>query len=151
MDFHVRMKRLLDQDQASVSKPSYQKPFTSRKEAIERLLPYHLYHYSNQSLTTELEGESSHEKSLELLRDRSMELYRRYESMLKEETLRAIPTAMEVYLLRNLLLNELEEQDDLRKSLATTLPDNVVSSQEDDTTTTLPPPVHTNADHSPSK
>lgn len=142
------MKRLLDQDQASVLKPSYQKPFISREEAIERLLPYHLYHYSNQSLAVEAE-KSSHEKSLDFLIDRSVELYRRYETMLKEEVIRPIPTTMEIYFLRNLLLSELEEQDNMRKSLAPILPDNVVASDEEETT--LLPSVYTKDAFSPSK
>jgi hypothetical protein len=114
--FLYRMKRLLIQDQDCVSKPDYRKRFNSREDAIQRLLPYHLYQYSNMDAWMKWE-ESQSQQSLKSLADQCLELYQRYESILKKEASQPVATAVELSLMKHLLASELHELNELRQSL----------------------------------
>jgi hypothetical protein len=44
-ELKVRLQKTLEIEQQTISHPTYLVPFSSKRDAIERLLPYHLYQY----------------------------------------------------------------------------------------------------------
>ena len=62
--FFFKKKRFLEtlsKDHVAVTTPDYKTPFSSTKDAIDRLLPYHIYHYPKTDLvankvSVELQG-----------------------------------------------------------------------------------------------
>jgi hypothetical protein len=110
------MKRILIRDQEHVLKPDYPEPFINREDAIQRLLPYHLYHYSD--IDAWMEWESLLPSSTKSLADSFLQLYHRYNTILKKEAIEEpIPIAVDLSLTKCLLASELHELNELRASL----------------------------------
>jgi hypothetical protein len=66
--FSIRFLDALLSDRQSVTSPTYDTPFSSVQDAIERLLPYHIYQYPTEDLHSnqtalEKQGKKTKKKS----------------------------------------------------------------------------------------
>ncbi|KAG0239461.1 hypothetical protein BGW41_007643 [Actinomortierella wolfii] len=112
-DIHEQLRR----DQQAIEKLDYKRPFSSLEDAVERLLPFHMFQFPWQELEAEEKAFNSpaqqaklteQAKELHKQRDRVME---RYNKLVKREASRAKSANPELELLAIKLLYEDERSE----------------------------------------
>jgi hypothetical protein len=76
---------LLKRDQQCVTQPDYEIPFTSKRDAVERLMKYHILRDRNDMTFTEFDQDFG-EKSVVLL-DKFNGMLSKYRSLLLKESM----------------------------------------------------------------
>ncbi len=80
-----RFEMLLKRDQQCVTQPDYEIPFTDKRDAVERLMKYHILRDRNDMNFEEFDNEFS-EKSVVLL-DKFSGMVSKYRSLLLKESM----------------------------------------------------------------
>ncbi|KAF9163041.1 hypothetical protein DFQ26_002984 [Actinomortierella ambigua] len=104
-------------DQEAIGRMDYKRPFSSLEDAVERLLPFHLYQFPWQELEAEekaFHSEAQQEKwtaQAKLLHTQRDRVFERYNKLVKREASRATSANPELELLATKLLYEDERAE----------------------------------------
>lgn len=82
--FNFRFEMLLQRDQQYVVKPDYEVPFTDQKDAVQRLMKYHIYRDRNEMEFEDFDSEFANNATI--LLDKFSVMMSKYRNLLLKES-----------------------------------------------------------------